>query len=45
MPRLAKHDVVSIDDLSIAEIERIFSLADEFSAALEKTAELLDSLN
>src|SRR5579875_3331562 len=35
MARLPKYDVVSIDDLSLAEIERIFALADEFSADLE----------
>jgi len=35
MARLPKYDVVSIDDLSLTEIERIFALADEFAAALE----------
>jgi aspartate carbamoyltransferase catalytic subunit len=34
-PRLGKFDVVSIDDLSTADIERVFALADEFSAALD----------
>ncbi|MBF6567399.1 MAG: hypothetical protein IVW54_00820 [Candidatus Binataceae bacterium] len=33
--RLPKHDLVSIEDFSQAEIERIFVLADQFSAALE----------
>ena len=36
MPRLPKYDLVAIDDLGLAEIERIFTLADEFAAALEK---------
>ncbi len=35
MPRLSKIDVVSIEDLATAEIERIFTLADEYAAALE----------
>jgi aspartate carbamoyltransferase catalytic subunit len=35
MPRLPKYDLVSIEDLSTAEIERIFKLADSFSEALE----------
>lgn len=35
MLRLPKYDIVSIDDLSISEIERIFALADEFAAQLE----------
>jgi aspartate carbamoyltransferase catalytic subunit len=35
MLRLPKYDVVSIDDLSLSEIERIFVLADEFDAQLE----------
>ncbi|MGO9062900.1 MAG: phosphoribosyltransferase family protein [Candidatus Binataceae bacterium] len=35
MQRLPKYDVISIDDLSISEIERIFVLADEFAAQLE----------
>ncbi len=34
MARLSKYDVVSIDDLAIGEIERIFALADRFSQAL-----------
>ncbi len=34
MTRLPKLDLVSIEDLSIAEIERIFVLADEFAAVL-----------
>ena len=33
---LPKFDVVSIDDLSISEIERIFVLADEHAAQLER---------
>jgi len=36
MPRLPKYDVVSIEDLSLDEIERIFELADEFAVALEQ---------
>src|SRR5579883_1325934 len=35
MLRLPKFDVVSIDDLSIGEIERVFVLADQFTAQLE----------
>lgn len=35
MARATKYDLVSIDDLETAEIERIFTLADELSAALE----------
>jgi aspartate carbamoyltransferase catalytic subunit len=35
MLRLPKFDVVSIDDLSTSEIERIFVLADDFAARLE----------
>ncbi|HEY2662787.1 MAG TPA: phosphoribosyltransferase family protein [Candidatus Binataceae bacterium] len=34
MNRVGKLDLVSIEDLATAEIERIFALADEFSAAL-----------
>jgi aspartate carbamoyltransferase catalytic subunit len=34
--RLGKHDIVSIEDLGIAEIEHIFNLADGFAAALER---------
>ncbi|MGH7907198.1 MAG: aspartate carbamoyltransferase, partial [Candidatus Binataceae bacterium] len=34
MTRLAKRDVVSIEDLSIHEIERIFTLADGFANSL-----------
>ncbi len=36
MARLPKYDVVSIDDLAIAEIESIFALADGFSPALAR---------
>ncbi|HTY56614.1 MAG TPA: hypothetical protein VMB26_15510, partial [Candidatus Binataceae bacterium] len=36
MTRLPKYDVVSIEDLSLDEIERIFELADEFAGALER---------
>ncbi|HXR24837.1 MAG TPA: aspartate carbamoyltransferase catalytic subunit [Candidatus Binataceae bacterium] len=36
MTRLPKYDVVSIEDLSLDEIERIFELADQFAAALEQ---------
>ncbi|MBF6559570.1 MAG: hypothetical protein IVW56_04690 [Candidatus Binataceae bacterium] len=35
MARLAKYDVISIEDLSTGEIEQIFALADKFAAALE----------
>lgn len=38
MPRLPKHDVVSIDDLTLPEIEHIFSLADSFTDQLERGA-------
>jgi aspartate carbamoyltransferase catalytic subunit len=34
MSRIGKHDLVSIEDLTTAEIERIFALADDFAAAL-----------
>jgi aspartate carbamoyltransferase catalytic subunit len=40
MARILKHDLVSIDDLSLEEIERIFELADEFAAALERGDDL-----
>ena len=36
MARLPKYDLVSIDDLTIGEIERIFALADSFAEALEQ---------
>ena len=36
MPRLAKLDVVSIEDLSTAEIERIFEIAEELERGLEE---------
>ena len=36
MARLYKTDVVSIDDLTLPEIERIFALADEFAEALAR---------
>ena len=36
MARLAKNDIVSIDDLATADIERIFELADSFAAGLER---------
>jgi len=36
MPRLAKSDLVSIEDLPILEIEHIFELADTFTAALAR---------
>jgi aspartate carbamoyltransferase catalytic subunit len=35
MARLFKNDVVSIEDLSTADIERIFELADSFVSAME----------
>src|ERR1700719_5135692 len=40
MARVPKYDVVSIEDLGIAEIERIFTLADGFAAALENSERL-----
>lgn len=40
MRRLPKYDVVSIDDLALSEIERIFTLADRFSEALEGSERL-----
>src|SRR5215831_7220678 len=40
MARLCKTDVVSIDDLTLPEIERIFTLADEFADALGRGANL-----
>ncbi len=36
MARLSKTDVVSIDDLSLPEIERVFTLADEFADTLAR---------
>jgi aspartate carbamoyltransferase catalytic subunit len=36
MMRLGKIDIVSIEDLALPEIERIFTLADGFAAALER---------
>ncbi|MGH7836523.1 MAG: aspartate carbamoyltransferase, partial [Candidatus Binataceae bacterium] len=36
MPRIRKYDLVSIEDLSLGEIERIFALADTFAEALER---------
>ncbi len=36
MPRLPKSDLVSIDDLTIAGIERIFELADSFADSLAR---------
>ena len=36
MTRLPKYDLVSIEDLTIAEIERIFTLADTFAEGLEQ---------
>lgn len=41
MARLAKNDIVSIDDLATSEIERIFELADTFATGLER-GETLD---
>src|SRR5271170_7201807 len=40
MARLPKYDVVSIEDLGLAEIERIFTLADGFATALENAERL-----
>ena len=44
--RLPKFDVVSIEDLSNRDLERIFALADEFSLALEgsQTVQLANGL-
>jgi aspartate carbamoyltransferase catalytic subunit len=36
MSRLAKFDVVSIEDLDTSDIERVFTLADEFADKLER---------
>jgi aspartate carbamoyltransferase catalytic subunit len=36
MPRLGKYDLISIDDLELEEIERIFAAADELSRSLER---------
>jgi aspartate carbamoyltransferase catalytic subunit len=40
MMRFPKYDIVSIDDLALREIERIFELADRFSGALERSERL-----
>src|ERR1700721_1878240 len=34
--RLAKFDVVSIEDLETSDIERVFALADDFAEQLER---------
>src|SRR5215472_2249212 len=46
MPRLAKSDLVSIDDLATSEIEHIFELADSFALALAhgETERIADGL-
>jgi aspartate carbamoyltransferase catalytic subunit len=46
MPRLAKSDLVSIEDLPISEIEHIFDLADSFSETLARgqTPRIADGL-
>ena len=46
MPRLPKSDLVSIEDLPIAEIEHIFNLADSFAEALARgqTQRIADGL-
>ena len=36
MTRLAKFDVVSIEDLETSDIERVFALADGFAEQLER---------
>ena len=41
MTRLGKNDIVSIEDLTTADIERIFELADSFATGLER-GETLD---
>jgi aspartate carbamoyltransferase catalytic subunit len=43
MARLAKIDVVSIEDLALDEIERIFALADDFAARLARGETLSDA--
>jgi aspartate carbamoyltransferase catalytic subunit len=40
MARLPKYDVVSIEDLTVPEIERIFTLADGFADALARSERL-----
>ncbi|HEY2484782.1 MAG TPA: aspartate carbamoyltransferase catalytic subunit [Candidatus Binataceae bacterium] len=40
MTRLDKTDLVSIDDLTLPEIERVFTLADEFAEALARGTSL-----
>src|SRR5580700_970017 len=40
MARLGKNDIVSIEDLTTVDIERIFELADGFAAALENSERL-----
>src|SRR6201987_1745514 len=46
MPRLAKFDLVSIEDLATPEIEHIFELADSFALALARgeTERIADGL-
>jgi aspartate carbamoyltransferase catalytic subunit len=46
MPRLAKSDLVSIEDLATSEIEHIFELADSFAKALAhgETERIADGL-
>ena len=44
MTRLPKIDLVSIEDLELSEIERIFALADGFAAALDR-GETLSAAN
>ena len=36
MARLGKNDIVSIEDLTTVDIERIFELADSFATGLER---------
>jgi aspartate carbamoyltransferase catalytic subunit len=43
MARLRKIDVVSIEDLAISEIERVFALADRFAGALERGESTIDA--
>jgi aspartate carbamoyltransferase catalytic subunit len=46
MPRLAKSDLVSIEDLPITEIEHIFELSDAFAQGLAcgETSRIADGL-
>ncbi len=41
MGRLGKNDIVSIEDLTTVDIERIFELADTFAVGLERGETLI----